>query len=382
MYVLGGGILSSLGVGLEAQVEALRALRPKAGRVTLTDLEEPRDYPYHALPAGAPKNLFERMDLAVAEALAAASLAPGEQRALGIFIGSTSMALSEVEEGYRAALEAGDPDPPVHLTGFGILAAHVAERFAIEGPQFVINTACNSSANALIYAARMIAGGMLSHALVVGSEHFNRISLYGFESLMLLDAESAKPFDKHRQGIELGEGVAAVVLGPAPLKSAQPPRFRFLGGESRCDPQGLTCSSGERIAEIIAATLDTTGLAPGDIAAIKAHGTSTPANDLTEGQGLRQVFADRLPPFTTLKSMLGHTLGACGAVETVSLLGCLEAGFLPATVGFSTPDEEIGCRPLTENLPVGPGRYLLNFFGFGGNNSAFVISDHPGDGAP
>jgi len=88
---------------------------------------------------------------------------------------------------------------------------------------------------------------------------------------------------------------------------------------------------------------------------------------------MRTVFGARLPPFTALKRYLGHTLGACGVVETVALLATLEAGFVPAAAGFSTVDPALGCAPMTEPLPENAGRYLLNFFGFGGNYAALVI---------
>src|SRR3546814_18690383 len=110
-----------------------------------------------------------------------------------------------------------------------------------------------------------------------------------------------------------------------------------------------------------------------EITAIKAHGTATRANDLAEGLGLTLVFGETPPPFTSPKPVLGHTLGACGALETAAFIACLDRGFIPATHHFHAPDPERPIHPLPNEQPWHGGAALLHFFGFGGNNCSLVL---------
>ena len=105
---------------------------------------------------------------------------------------------------------------------------------------------------------------------------------------------------------------------------------------------------------------------------IKAHGTASPMNDNGEAAGMRRLFTT-LPPFFSLKSYIGHTLGSCGAMETALMIGCIEQGYLPISAGFTTADAELGVSPLTVSQPAPAGYYMLNFFGFGGNNCSLIL---------
>jgi 3-oxoacyl-(acyl-carrier-protein) synthase len=258
-------------------------------------------------------------------------------------------------------------------SGYGMLAEVLARRHGFRGFRLTFNTACSSSANAALYAARMIARGELDHALVLGTESFNRMSLLGFASLMLVSESAARAFDASRDGLILGEGVGAIVLG-----RARPGQAAWLcGGANLCDTSSATNSRPEAIARVMKAALTDAGVAPGAVSAIKAHGTSTPSNDQAEGEGMKQLFGERLPPFTSLKGHMGHTLGACGALETAGLLATLREGFLPATAGFEETDPDLGIAPERGNRPAGAGTYLLNYFGFGGNNTSLVVRCPP-----
>jgi 3-oxoacyl-(acyl-carrier-protein) synthase len=121
--------------------------------------------------------------------------------------------------------------------------------------------------------------------------------------------------------------------------------------------------------------LASAGARPEEIDVIKAHATGSYHNDLTECNGLKQVFGDHLPPVTGLKPFVGHTVGACGAIELVLLSEAVKAGFVPATLGFETPDEELGVVPMTDDLAIESGTFLLNYFGFGGNCVSLVVSN-------
>ena len=152
--------------------------------------------------------------------------------------------------------------------------------------------------------------------------------------------------------------------------------FRVLGGANRIDTSNLTASAtdGSTVERVVRAALADAGVTAAEIASIKAHGTGTVDNDLAEGRGLVRTFGDP-PPFVSLKGALGHTLGAAGALEIALWLGCLTAGFLPASPGFGEPDPSIGARPLTAPIPAPRGAHLFDAFGFGGSCVAIVVAD-------
>ena len=121
------------------------------------------------------------------------------------------------------------------------------------------------------------------------------------------------------------------------------------------------------------AAFEATGIDVHDVIAIKAHGTASLDSDAAEAAAMRAVFADSVPPFTVIKRYTGHTLAACGAIETVAFLAALAAGFVPATAGFTRIDPELGIVPTTTAIPATTGDYLLNYFGFGGNYASLVL---------
>jgi 3-oxoacyl-(acyl-carrier-protein) synthase len=190
---------------------------------------------------------------------------------------------------------------------------------------------------------------------------------------MLLDPAGCRPFDQQRAGLQIGEGIAALLLE---ADTADRPGVTLRGGANLCDTHHLTSASpdGSIMREVICQAMGRAGVSPADIVAIKAHGTGSIDSDRAEGNALRAVFGDALPPVVGLKRYVGHTLGACGAVETAAWIGCLNAGFLPFTAGFDIVDADIGIAPTRTRLAASPGAYLLNFFGFGGNYTSLVMA--------
>jgi len=317
-------------------------------------------------------NLYRYIKSAVSDAIVDANLNTQEIRKLGIFLGTSSNEIGVLESRYQFDLQTATDPYPLRINGFGELMAFIAQQFDIQGPQYNFVTACSSSANALTYAAQMIDAGKIEHALVVGTESFNYMSIFGFHAMMLLSDKQCLPFDARRDGIVLGEGVGALVLGARPRDNRS---FYIKSGANLCDTGGVTSSSPEAIAKVMQTALTRASLYIDDIPVIKAHGTSTVSNDTAEGQAMSMLFNDKVPPFTSLKPYLGHTMGACGAVELICLLACLGDGFIPKTPGFSQQDETLQISPLTQALPFTRGNIMLNFFGFGGNNSTFILSN-------
>jgi 3-oxoacyl-(acyl-carrier-protein) synthase len=227
----------------------------------------------------------------------------------------------------------------------------------------------------------MIAGGEIDRAIVIGYDLFSNIGFCGFEAMKLIAPLPYRPFDKNRQGVVMGEGCGAVILDG---KSVAESDFCFLGGANGCDTYSVTTHDpqGAAIANVMRQALAHARVDPGDIDAVKAHATGSYHNDLTECNGLKQVFKGRMPPVTGLKPFVGHTVGACGVIELILFSEAVSAGFVPATLGFEVPDEELGLTPLVRPLDIGAGTFLLNFFGFGGNCVSLVISNKANDVHP
>ncbi len=383
VYIRGCGALSAVGNSQREIATACRNGEARPGQIRLPhSCDHP--LPYYAISAARDEasspHLYDYIKLAVDSAVSDAALTTDEIMHLPVFVGSTACDISDLESRYQQDLQTDEHALPLYRSGFGVLAGHITDRLGSHGQEFSFNTACSSSANALLVASRMIAHGRIDNALVVGVETRNQMSLQGFNVMMLLSPQACRPFDKQRDGTVLGEGVGAIILsrhtpGASHYASANP--YYVIGGANLTDSENITSSSGEMIAAVMRLALADTGLKPDEVNIVKAHGTSTPANDSAEAQGMQKVFGHSPPPFTSLKPYIGHTLGACGVMETIVTLACVRDSFIPATPGHSTQDEACGCQPLTQALPFSEGNIMLNYFGFGGNNSSLIISNRP-----
>jgi 3-oxoacyl-[acyl-carrier-protein] synthase-1 len=167
----------------------------------------------------------------------------------------------------------------------------------------------------------------------------------------------------------LGEGVGALVLS-----AEEAGGLSLSSGASNSDPFSVTAANpdGGTIAAVQLEALRQAGLDASAVRGIKAHGTASPMNDSGEAAGILRVFPAP-PPVCALKPYLGHTLGACGATELVLMASALERGFFPGTPGFEQFDPELGLHPLREASDAPAGDYLLNYFGFGGNNTSLLL---------
>jgi len=255
--------------------------------------------------------------------------------------------------------------------GGGNYLAALQQHFGFGGPALTYNTACTSSANALLGAASMLAGGIIDYALVFGLELYSPTTLEGFALLQLLSPAAARPFAGNRSGIVLGEAVAVCLLSRDDIMVAE---WRFRGGKSGCDTTSVTgaAADGSGFARIMWGALEKTGLRPEDISLVKAHGTASDLNDRAEMRALSKVFS-RMPPYLSLKPYIGHTLGACGVAELLLLFESVNSGFMPVSPNFSPLDLEFNDAPISLNLEIESGIFMLNYFGFGGNNSSLII---------
>lgn len=379
--IISGAMHCSLGAGSKAIAGALFAGSSRPASLTLEDFPG-REFPYFPLPGleanresrGA-NRLRDTLASCAAKALDEAGLSASQRAATGLFIGSSSFGVGVAEHQYRAALATEETAIALPDYRFGDEGGWLSRELGLAAGEVTFSTACTSSANALLQAVQAVRAGWMPAALVVGMEFFNRTTLLGFDSLQLLSRRGYRPFDRQRSGLVLGEGIGAVVVAKEGLfpGSDRLQGIAFLGGASGCDPQGVTCSSAESMARVMVEALADAGTDAAQVALIKAHGTGSESNDAAEAKAMRQLFADALPPLTTLKGALGHTLGASGVLELVALLSCLREGKVPPTPGFSEVDPALDCRPLTQATPFSGGPVMLNYFGFGGNNTSLLL---------
>ena len=248
-----------------------------------------------------------------------------------------------------------------------------------------VSTACSSAVNAIILGTEMLQNDEADIVIAGGTEALSRFHLNGFNSLMILDKEPCRPFDKNRAGLNLGEGAAFVVL--APLRLPQGAIF-IRGYANRCDAFHQTASSenGEGAYLAMSEALRMAGLSPKDIQYINAHGTGTPNNDASESAAIRRVFGEAVPPISSTKGFTGHTTSASGSIETVISILALQNNFIPTNLGWKELDEECimplvneELRIKNEELSPSLENVLCNSFGFGGNDSAVIISKSPAE---
>ncbi len=379
--VAGLGLITALGRGEEANIRGLRRAKAQYRTQTLTDFEETIEAPYLMVPEkleDASEHYHQLIDNVVHDALQQAGISESDKKQMPIFLGSSSFHIAQSEALFQSAL-ASAQDPlvlePLALStiGFSQFSAYLRQSFELYGEDYAFNTACTSGANALLAAARSIDSAYSDYALVIGIELFNKTTLAGFYGMQLLADEVMRPFDQRRNGMVLGEGCAAIVLKAADMV-ADSHGLIVVGGASCCDTYSVTASNpdGSIIAKVMQAALRDVGIGYEDVVAIKAHGTASPLSDTGEAQGMKRVF-DKLPPFFTLKPYIGHTLGASGVIETAMLAALLQRGFLPASAGFELRDESLGVAPITSPIDADCGYYMLNSFGFGGNNNSLIL---------
>ena len=379
IYIRGQAVKCALGEDLEQILSSMRSNRVPITNipVSLTDTDYSR--PYYCLPSrnsnaieSSKSYFFDVLYSVIASAIDNAGLKPDEIEEMPIFFGSTCNDIPIYEDTYKSSRNILSQT----ASGYGNIANEIALHFNIKAACYTFTTACTSSANGIIFAADMMARGIIKRALIVGYDLFSNLGFYGFESLKLISPSPCKPFDKTREGIIMGEGCGAFILDH---HSTAPDDFYYLGGANICDTYSVTThnSDGDQIATAMHEALERAGVKPGQVDAVKAHATGSYHNDLSEGNALNQVFNDMLPPITGLKPFIGHTVGACGVIELILFAEAIKNGFIPATLGFEKIDDEINIKPLTEPFSIQTGTFLLNYFGFGGNCVSLVFSNQP-----
>ncbi|PLY05909.1 MAG: beta-ketoacyl synthase [Arcobacter sp.] len=313
----------------------------------------------------------------VFDAIKDAKLTKEEQEDLHIFIGSTSMEMGANEE-YKMQYEKGKSNLEFKDIGNGSIGEYIESLINSKHKSILFTTACTSSVNALAYASKMINAKKIKRAIILGHELFNKSTYGGFSSLMLLSQNKIyRPFDKRSDGIILGEACSAIVLDS---KKNHEEDFKYLGFANVCDNYSETTSdpNGIPIFNTMKSALDNASLNLNDIDCIKAHATGSENNNSSEAKAIKQLFQtyNTNTKVTSVKSIIGHTLGACGTNEIVLMLYAIKNNFLPATFGYKEPASDVEFVPIEENTSIiNKQTILFNYVAFGGNNSSIILSN-------
>ena len=253
----------------------------------------------------------------------------------------------------------------------------VAEQLGIRNFVTTISTACSSAANAIMLGARMLKAGLLDIVIAGGADALTRFTFNGFNTLMIVDKEQCRPLDASREGLNLGEGAAYVVLMRDDLADPETALGRLSGYANTNDAFHQTALSeqGEGPYLAMSQALAAASLAPADISYINLHGTGTQNNDAAEGTALRRIFGETLPKLSSTKSFTGHTLAASGGIEAVLAALAVKYGYIFPNYFFATPIAGPALQPVQEfHLDSDVRHVLSNSFGFGGNCSALLFS--------
>ena len=355
VFVRAAALASALGPDLAAAAQRVSGTPAQPDRLTAAGT----DWPYFSIPVVADgwMQRAESIARAVGDDLRSrAALDSRDWAAMPCIVGSSSHSVGAWDGGHLETL-------PLPLDFSRSLAAW----FGARGPVIAVNTACTSGLSALDIAANLVAGGAFREVLVLGVEFANRMTLAGFAGLDLLSHTAARPFDRDRDGLVLGEALGAVLV------SALPGAWRVAALASQIDAASLTGPppGGEAAEATMRSALGIAGWESGAVDLVKLQAGGGPMADLAEARALRRVFA-ALPQLVSLKGALGHTLGASGPAEVALLLECLSRGRVPVTWGFVTPDEETGVVPAGGDARE-VRRVLFNLSGFGGNVMSLAL---------
>jgi len=378
--VTGLGAVSCAGRSVDALFEALCSGSEPESRVVA---------PFDASDLGGPKEL-RRLDPFSLYALAAAADAWIQSGLPDTYSDGASIIATGIGglQTLTAQLSVLDTKGPDRVSPFMIpmmmpnaAAAAVSLHFGLTGPCETITTACAAGTHAIGYAARLISQGRVNVAVAGGAEAvITPIARAGFRNMTALSSTGvSRPFDVARDGFVMGEGAGVLVLEDWDHAVARGATIlaEISGAASTADAHHITAPrpDGNGALEAMTRALADAGISAADISHINAHGTSTPLNDAAEAAALHQLFGADVPPVTSVKGFLGHSLAAAGALEAVVAVQCILRGVVTPTAGTTQIDPELALDVVLGAPRAFTSTHVLsNSFGFGGHNGSVVIS--------
>jgi len=383
--ITGRGIVSSIGEGADAFVDALLERRSGVvdGLAPCADFD-----PESAMSAKVARRSDRYTQLAFAAAVQAAEEAglPGDVdlERLAVLVGTGVGGLKTLEDECRKFVDGGERAVSPHFVPMmmpNAAAGAIAMELGAHGPGFSVSSACATGSHAIGEAKRMLERGEADVVVAGGTEAaITPLCVAAFKSMGALSREGvSRPFDARRDGFVMGEGAGVVIMeraGHARARGAEILGYVAGYGASN-DAFHMTQpdKDGRGAEKAMRAALADAGAEPQDVGYINAHGTSTPFNDRIETVAIHSVFNGGSPPVSSTKSAIGHLLGAAGAVEAIATLEALRRGLLPPTLNFEEPDPNCDLDYVPDGPREAPGITLAlsNSFGFGGQNACLAF---------
>ena len=407
VVITGLSVVSPFGLGVKALWENVRAGKSAIRPITLFDTEQ---FPvkfggevagYEVLDHFSKKEA-RHLDRVTQFALLASDearqdaeldLDAVDRNRVGCVIGSGIGGLDTTEQQVLTLHNRGVRRVTPHLVPMMMINApggQVAIRHGLKGPNFCVSSACASANHALGISMHMIRHGMADVMFAGAVEAaLTPVGLAGFCQARALSkrneepTKASRPFDKDRDGFVFGEGGAVLILEELEHAKARGATIyaEFSGAANTDDAFHITAphEEGEGAARAMQATLDDAGLTPSDVQYINAHGTSTSLNDVLETKAIKQVFGDQAKSvaISSTKSMIGHLLGASGAVEAVVLTKAIQESVAPPTINLDDPDPECDLDYVPhEARPLEINAALSNSLGFGGHNACLLFKKY------
>lgn len=393
VVVTGLGVVSSIGIGKKIFFENLLAGRSGISEITGFDTSKfKRHYggeiknfdpaPY------LPREICQFFGRASQFAITATKLALQDSntnlddlsdKKLAIIIGTTMTEALAIDTTGRLFVDDRWDEITKHLllsTFSPSIARNVGFFLKLTGINALIPNACAAGNYSIGYGYDLIQKGEIEFAIVGGSEAFSQTAFQGFQRLYAMAQQTCSPFDKNRQGMLLGEGAGILILESLDnaKKRNTPIYAEVLGYGLSCDAFNMTIPNRIGIKKAMSKAIKNSGLQPADIDYISAHGTGTIQNDKEESGAINELFENRKVPVSSIKSMLGHCMGAASAIEALTCCYAIKEGVIPPTINFNTadPDCNIDCVP-NNSRKINLKNILNNGFAFGGNNCCLVL---------
>jgi 3-oxoacyl-[acyl-carrier-protein] synthase-1 len=392
VFVTGIGIICAIGKSVNETLASLQAARSGIGQISILETLHRGELPVGeikltneqlaALSGATNPDMQTRTSLlgliAATEALNNAGIDPKDNAfRTGVISASTVGGMDRTEINYRN-YHLGKPYNNFVLThDCGYHTEMIATRLGFRDMVSTISTACSSSANSIMFGARLIKHGLLDRVLAGGTDALSKFTLNGFNTLMILDKQPCRPFDKSRVGLNLGEGAAFLVLESEEALDGRTPLCELTGYANANDAYHQTASSPDGYGPYLSMSqaIATSGINFRDISYINAHGTGTDNNDLTEGIAIERIFGEDVPPVSSTKPFTGHTLGAAAAVEAVISILSIRNNMIVPNLNFKEKMDELHFEPVKDIRFNSPLKHVLsNSFGFGGNDSTLIFS--------
>ncbi|ERP32183.1 beta-ketoacyl-[acyl-carrier-protein] synthase family protein [Chitinivibrio alkaliphilus] len=401
VVVTGLGVVTPIGTGREAFWEA--AVKGTNGVLPITSFDttefrtktggEVRDFTAtDHLPASAVTRMGRASQFAIAAAQMAldeAGLSPEtiDPFRIGVSMGTT-MGEPQIIEKCVELLCAADTHHDIPQ-GFApqypanVIQAHMSSYFNLRGASTMIPTACAAGNHAIGYAYDQIRTGSLDYVFAGGSDPFAKVAFTGFNRLLATTSDVCRPFDKERNGMAVSEGAGVLVLESlsSALERGAPIYGEVLGYGLGCDAHDMTIPhpEGEGGIRALSRAVENSGVAKEEVDLICAHGTGTPANDSAETRVSKHVFGELAQniPMISLKSMLGHTMGAASAIEAAACCMMLQRKKILPTINYATADPDCDLDYVPNTARDADLRVIIsNAYAFGGNTSAIVLKQY------